>query len=336
MSSSSFPTSPSNRVDPALPLSELFRQYWQNECPFHLLASWLSRHGPLLHRDFSFRSIHKPDLVHRFEHFESGDALQSYALQTIPTRIDIGGIYNSPPMSEWKREQEQQQGGPVGGGLPPLFIVARELVFDVDVSDYFPLNGTVQRTCCADNKGVCRRCWVLLACAAELLRHLLTEQLGLQHLMFVFSGKKGIHVWVLDEETHLWSEAQRKTIVQWIETYDFEKDAAADKLLASYAQKLEQDSAWLSRPLSLEERKALLRLRIDKNVTQQVKHPLKLPFSIHPDTLKPTLVYPFQELLTLNPEAVPTLHDLGTDAFNKGMTQSIVWAESVLEQSKSN
>ncbi len=64
-----------------------------------------------------------------------------------------------------------------------------EVVFDIDLTDY-------ARYCaCGKQKQACGQCWMHIEGTQLLLHHLLCQVLGVaeRHLLWVFSGKKGIH-----------------------------------------------------------------------------------------------------------------------------------------------
>ena len=70
----------------------------------------------------------------------------------------------------------------------------REIVFDLDLSDF-------TRHCgCGELSRACSLCWLHIEGAALLLRHLLVDRLAIKecHLLWVLSGKKGIHCLVND------------------------------------------------------------------------------------------------------------------------------------------
>jgi DNA primase catalytic subunit len=91
----------------------------------------------------------------------------------------------------WKRGPEQlhfgrlhlydQQGDAV--------LDQMELVFDIDVTDY-------RQYCeCAGKGKACPQCWLHIEGACLLLEHWLVSRLGIakNHLLWVLSGKKGVH-----------------------------------------------------------------------------------------------------------------------------------------------
>lgn len=121
----------------------------------------------------------------------------------------------------------------------------QELVFDIDVTDYTrycacgsrfttgdPLDGA-PRTCqsgqrhtfycqCTKSGTACSTCWLHIEGAATLLHFILVHQLGIaeKHLLWVLSGKKGIHCLVndplytgmtLEQRTRLFTLLQRDT-----------------------------------------------------------------------------------------------------------------------------
>lgn len=86
----------------------------------------------------------------------------------------------------------------------------RELVFDIDMTDYDSV-----RTCCT-GADICVRCWGFIAAAVRVLDHAIRDQFGFQHLLWVYSGRRGIHLWISDPEALVLTDEQRKSIVGWL------------------------------------------------------------------------------------------------------------------------
>lgn len=79
------------------------------------------------------------------------------------------------------------------------------------------------RTCCS-GKGICRRCWGFIGAAVEVLDFALRDQFGFRHLLWVYSGRRGVHCWVSDEAAMRLTDDQRKAIMGWLEVIKGGKD----------------------------------------------------------------------------------------------------------------
>jgi len=71
------------------------------------------------------------------------------------------------------------------------------------------------RTCCA-GAGICRRCWAFISAAVRILDSAIRDQFGFKHLLWVYSGRRGIHLWISDKEAMELTDEQRKAVVGWL------------------------------------------------------------------------------------------------------------------------
>lgn len=226
---------------------QLLRRYYKSLFPADLLCRWLRIDET---REISFGLASRGFL--RFLTFGSADELVERLLSVVPERIDVGAIYRDRPM---------KHNSPA--------VVGKELVFDVDLTDY-------PRTCCVD-KAVCEKCFVLIKAAVRLLDHSLRKELGFERVGFVFSGRRGVHCWVADDAAVRLSDAERGEIVKYYNAVLDRKmyPESYSRILRGYAE----DAS-----LGEDELFERMYLRIDKEVTQQTRHLIKAPFSVHPDT----------------------------------------------------
>ncbi|KAJ7690633.1 prim-pol domain-containing protein [Mycena rosella] len=178
---------------------EIMLAFYRRLYPFKSIFHWLN-HKPTPDHLFVNREIafNLPgEVIIRYNSFNDHDEFKKQVCKLNPTRFEIGPVYTSRP-----RDRKTAR-----GAFNPT---QRELVFDIDMTDYDPV-----RTCCSD-ADICKRCWSFISAAVRVLDTAIREQFGYEHLLWVYSGRRGIHLWISDNEAMGLTDEQRKVIVNWL------------------------------------------------------------------------------------------------------------------------
>ncbi|KAI5168479.1 DNA primase small subunit [Pancytospora epiphaga] len=232
---------------------ELLKKYYSEIFPVEELFEVL---GISEFREMSFTT--QQDAYVRYLSFSNSQEFKEKVAEINPKKIDVGAIHDGPIRR-------------LGGAKP----VERELVFDIDLTDY-------PRTCC-DGKSICERCFEKIKCAIKILDYSLKEEFGFRSVGFVFSGRRGVHCWVLDHKDM--NQQVRGDIYKFyqqiIEKNQFVE--AYDKIMREFC---DDDKNIIQEWF----------IRIDKQVTVNMNHLIKAPFSVHADTLNISLPIDPQEI----------------------------------------
>ncbi|KAJ0974676.1 hypothetical protein J5N97_016641 [Dioscorea zingiberensis] len=151
-------------------------------------------------REFSF-TLEK-DIYVRYLSFNNVTEFENSIKKECPFKIDIGPVYS---VDLAKRHAYAQ-----GGGFTP---VERELIFDIDMSEY---DGV--RYCCS-GANACSDCWPLMTIAIKVIDTTLRDDFGFNHILWVYSGRRGVHCWVCDSRARRLSNEQRSSIVKYFHVY---------------------------------------------------------------------------------------------------------------------
>ncbi|KAI1302085.1 hypothetical protein EDD11_005756 [Mortierella claussenii] len=182
------------------------RQYmlfYRHFFPVKSYFRWLNydpNPGPsksFMNREFSFQLT--DDTFMRYQSFKNVEELKQELARLCPTRIDLGAVYNIRP-----KDKSLVRSG-------ALSAVSKEMVFDIDMTDYDEI-----RTCCSGGD-VCTKCWEFMTVAMKIIDAALKDDFGFKHILWVYSGRRGVHCWVGDERARVLTNEQRKSIVQYLE-----------------------------------------------------------------------------------------------------------------------
>lgn len=114
-------------------------------------------------------------------HFADEKNFKTETLARVPTQLLVGALM-SEPHSVFK---------------PKPSVCTRELILDIDLTDYSDV-----RSCCKNEKKCCSDCWEYIKIVYKLVDEELREVYKFKNILWVFSGRRGVHCYVLDQLAH--------------------------------------------------------------------------------------------------------------------------------------
>lgn len=175
--------------------------YYERLLPFRNIFQWLS-HSPKATKDFTMREFafeFRLGAYQRYNSFSSAEDFKKSVVSANPTRFEVGAVYSVNPKERKNLPKS---------AMKPL---SKELVFDIDLTDYDDI-----RTCCSKTD-ICTKCWKFIRVASQVITEALTADFGFEHMIWVFSGRRGAHCWVSDERARSLDESARKSIVEYLD-----------------------------------------------------------------------------------------------------------------------
>ena len=190
------------------------RIYYDSLFPAESMMKWLAYGNDLKHpqadagfmqrREFCFTL--PGDVFVRYQSFKDDKELRKELKSKLPSKIDIGPVFNVDPSKRLAYSG--------GAGSDRVFApTEREFVMDIDMTDYDDV-----RTCCSA-ADICHKCWPLMTVAVKVIDQGLRDDFGFEHLLWVYSGRRGIHCWVCDKRARQLSNEARAAVAEYFSVY---------------------------------------------------------------------------------------------------------------------
>ncbi|MHA2108659.1 MAG: DNA primase catalytic subunit PriS [Candidatus Hodarchaeales archaeon] len=193
--------------------------------------------------------------------FETPNALQDFLIDRCPTNAYIGAVYDNPP----SREQP----------IHTLEWKGHELVFDIDLNDY---DAVRKHVCdCTGAGQVCLRCWQLINVSISLIDETLRRDFGMTEIIWLFSGRRGVHGWVRDSITFDLDRDQRQSIIDYLTVIkgEDEKARVQDRKQLKYEFRKRTELTIFKYSLNDVRRKDLVNLGLSGSAATKIVNQLK-------------------------------------------------------------
>jgi len=161
----------------------MLKIYYQEWFPFEQIANLLDINGQygIYGREFGY-AVQNDDTTLKFTRnytYRDVNGWKRSVWDLVPDRIEVGSIHDLSLSTSITSNNER----------------SREFRFDIDLDAYDDL-----RLCGCKQAGACSDCWEFAAVAAKVLDASAKQDLGADTLLWVFSGRRGIHGWLYNNK----------------------------------------------------------------------------------------------------------------------------------------
>lgn len=183
--------------------------YYKNHFPFDAIIRLAGTHTAAENVEF----VSECDGQFAFKRYLSANDGKTMRAKLVTS--DLKTIHIGPAYSNGVPRAGATQGGGTLHDEDYSHPCGRAFTIDLDLTDQEFLN------IASSDLPACDKAWPLAAAGVFLLKYLLSEAFGLDQFLIFYSGRRGVHLWALDERAFRWSDEVRDAVAR---TLNFEPD----------------------------------------------------------------------------------------------------------------
>ncbi|MHA1218085.1 MAG: DNA primase catalytic subunit PriS [Candidatus Heimdallarchaeaceae archaeon] len=173
--------------------SELLSEYYEKKFPIESFMSYLGS-DDFQNREFGFVVNER---FTRNISFENTKKLREFMVSNSVQHAYVGSVYGKPPSRDNR--------------IHSIKWKYREFIFDIDINEY-----DLVRSCDCGKYDYCKICWPLVQDAVIFIEETMKEDFGFKEMKWFFSGRRGVHGWVVDKESKFLNNEQRVSILNYL------------------------------------------------------------------------------------------------------------------------
>lgn len=199
------------------------KDYWETKFPCELLETILTRNGDLL-KHVEFAAEHKTEsgtFMKRYLSFQDAAAIREYLKANSKTldKLHIGAVWNTVPTKSVRTYSVAEH------DLNRPRAVRAPLRIDIDLTDYTFFD--IPKEDCKKNDDHTK----LLKIARDITVDMLEKCFDLTDILCFYSGRRGVHLWVLDERAWQMTDEARASIINFLSCPLDKRGVADDSFL---------------------------------------------------------------------------------------------------------
>ena len=149
----------------------------------------------IMNREFGFR--YQDGTFIRGIFFRDVNELQYFLSSTIPLHVYVGALHNNDPFIRRQSITKLQWKG-------------REFTLDIDI------NFQQWRHCGCQGSQICMDCIKFLIIGVQFYDNILHDHFGFNNVQWFFSGRRGVHCWIFDKNAIHLDKMTRAAIIDYM------------------------------------------------------------------------------------------------------------------------
>ena len=189
---------------PASEQARLYQQYYATLFPVEEVHAFANRtfssSSPCPPEKREYGVEHLDSVFKRWKECASPDSLRRLVSSAGVGKVNIGAVYEDAVSTRYKRSSSAD----------PIAVRGRELIIDVDLTDYDRFS--IDKDDVDEND----RVFPVVGIAIELCKSVLQEAFGFTSFLAVYSGRRGAHLYVLDDRAFRLADDARRAIASFL------------------------------------------------------------------------------------------------------------------------
>ncbi len=192
---------------------EIISEYYEKKFPMKQFMPFIGL-SDFQNREFGF--VVGENRFIRNISFNNTDLLRDFMVKNSVKDAYVGAVFDTSPSKETPIQKIKWK--------------FREFIFDLDIDEYdaYEEKGSkgeetkdeklyvgVRNCGCREDK-FCRECWSLIQDAAIFIDQTMKEDFGFKDVIWIFSGRRGVHGWVREKITQEFDRNQRRAILDYL------------------------------------------------------------------------------------------------------------------------